>query len=56
VISCRTLAAMSLVSPWLMLVLAGGCASLVRPIIAEGLVMPTIRRFTHPDGQARSSS
>jgi uncharacterized membrane protein YhaH (DUF805 family) len=56
VVSCRTPASLSLVSPWLVLVLAGGSATLGRPIVAEGLIMPTIRRLTDPETRAGSSS
>ncbi len=56
VVSCRTPASLSLVSPWLVLVLAGGSATLGRPIVAEGLVMPTIRRLTNSFARVRRSS
>ena len=56
VASCRTPAALSLVSPWLVLVLAGGSATLGRPIVPEGLVMPTIRRLTNSFAGVHRSS
>jgi formylglycine-generating enzyme required for sulfatase activity len=56
VVSCRTPASLSLVSPWLVLVLAGGSATLGRPIVAEGLVMPTIRRLANSFARVHRSS
>lgn len=56
VVSCRTPASLSLVSPWLVLVLAGGSATHGRPIVADGLVTPTIRRLTNSFARVHRSS
>lgn len=56
VASCRTAESLNLVSPWLVLVLTGGSATLGRPIVAEGLVTPSIRRLTNSFARVHRSS
>jgi|GEM_PF-1580953 formylglycine-generating enzyme required for sulfatase activity len=51
----RTPSSMGLAFPWLVLVLLGGCASRSSPLVAEGLVMPNIRRWMKRPDKAGSS-
>ena len=50
-----TPSAVGLALPWLVLVLVGGCASRSSPLVTEGFVVPSIRRWMKRPDKAPTS-